>query len=74
VQLLAYTRCGTDRAGTRLGIQTDRGIADLTDALGVGELLRHGGFAADELAGRAGPRSRVSARWRIASSTRATDR
>jgi 2-keto-4-pentenoate hydratase/2-oxohepta-3-ene-1,7-dioic acid hydratase in catechol pathway len=42
VQLLAYSRGGSDRGGSRLGVRTDAGIADLTDALGVadvGELL-----------------------------------
>jgi len=42
VHLLAFARGGPDRAGTRLGLRTDEGILDLTDALGVtdvGELL-----------------------------------
>jgi len=45
VQLLAYSRGGSDRGGSRLGVRTDAGIADLTDALGVadvGELLARG--------------------------------
>ena len=51
MQLLAFTRGGADRAGTRLGIRTDAGIRDLTERLGVadvGELLSRG-IAADEL-------------------------
>ena len=51
VQLLAYTRGGADRAGTRLGIRTDAGIRDLTERLGVsdvGELLARG-IPVDEL-------------------------
>lgn len=42
MHLLAFARGGPDGAGTRLGLRTDRGILDLTDALGVadvGELL-----------------------------------
>jgi acylpyruvate hydrolase len=45
VQLLAYARGGSERAGSRLGIRTAEGIHDLTDALGVtdvGELLARG--------------------------------
>ena len=45
MQLLAYSRGGSDRGGSRLGVRTDAGIADLTDALGVadvGELLARG--------------------------------
>ena len=45
MQLLAYARAGADRAGSRLGILTDAGIRDLSDALGVadvGELLARG--------------------------------
>jgi 2-keto-4-pentenoate hydratase/2-oxohepta-3-ene-1,7-dioic acid hydratase in catechol pathway len=51
VQLLAFSRGGADRAGTRLGIRTDAGIRDLTERLGladVGELLSRG-ISADEL-------------------------
>jgi 2-keto-4-pentenoate hydratase/2-oxohepta-3-ene-1,7-dioic acid hydratase in catechol pathway len=51
VQLLAFSRGGADRAGTRLGIRTDAGIRDLTERLGVadvGELLSRG-IPADEL-------------------------
>jgi acylpyruvate hydrolase len=51
VQLLAFTRGGSDRAGTRLGIRTDAGIRDLTERVGVrdvGELLSRG-IEADEL-------------------------
>jgi 2-keto-4-pentenoate hydratase/2-oxohepta-3-ene-1,7-dioic acid hydratase in catechol pathway len=45
VQLLAYARGGSDRGGSRLGVRTDAGIADLTDPLGaadVGDLLARG--------------------------------
>jgi 2-keto-4-pentenoate hydratase/2-oxohepta-3-ene-1,7-dioic acid hydratase in catechol pathway len=45
--LLAFARGGPDRAGTRLGLRTDGGILDLTDALGVadvGELLERPGL------------------------------
>jgi 2-keto-4-pentenoate hydratase/2-oxohepta-3-ene-1,7-dioic acid hydratase in catechol pathway len=51
VQLLAFTRGGADRAGTRLGIRTDAGIRDLTERLGVGDVgeLLSRGIAADEL-------------------------
>ena len=51
MQLLAFSRGGADRAGTRLGIRTDAGIRDLTERLGVadvGELLSRG-IRADEL-------------------------
>ncbi|HET8776668.1 MAG TPA: fumarylacetoacetate hydrolase family protein [Candidatus Limnocylindria bacterium] len=51
MQLLAFSRGGADRAGTRLGIRTDAGIRDLTERLGiadVGELLSRG-ISADEL-------------------------
>ncbi len=51
MQLLAYSRDGS-HAGTRLGIRTDAGIADLTASLGirdVGELLARG-IEARELA------------------------
>ena len=51
MQLLAFSRGGADRAGTRLGIRTDAGIRDLTERLGVadvGELLSRG-IPADEL-------------------------
>ncbi len=50
MQLLAYARGGSDRGGSRLGVRTDVGIADLTDALGVadvGELLARGMRVAD---------------------------
>jgi len=50
VQLLAYARRDSDRGGSRLGVRTDAGIADLTDALGVadvGELLARGLGVAD---------------------------
>ena len=50
MQLLAYARGGSDRGGSRLGVRTDAGIADLTDALGVadvGELLARGMRVAD---------------------------
>jgi 2-keto-4-pentenoate hydratase/2-oxohepta-3-ene-1,7-dioic acid hydratase in catechol pathway len=58
VQLLAFARGGPDRADTRLGLRTDDGVIDLTDALGVsdvGELLarpeplHHFGSADSEL-------------------------
>ena len=51
MQLLAFTRGGADRAGTRLGIRTDAGIRDLTERLGVGDVgeLLSRGIAADEL-------------------------
>ena len=46
MHLLAFARGGPDRAGTRLGVQTDDGgIHDLTDAFGatdVGEMLAQG--------------------------------
>lgn len=45
MKLLAYTRSGSDRAGTRLGLATDAGICDLGERLGVsdvGELLSRG--------------------------------
>jgi 2-keto-4-pentenoate hydratase/2-oxohepta-3-ene-1,7-dioic acid hydratase in catechol pathway len=61
VQLLSYARAGADSAGSRaenrLGILTDKGIRDLTDALGVhdvGELLARGVPSA-ELSDHAGP-------------------
>ena len=57
MQLLAYTRAGADGAGGRLGILTDAGVRDLTDALGVadvGELLARGVHSA-ELSDHAGP-------------------
>jgi 2-keto-4-pentenoate hydratase/2-oxohepta-3-ene-1,7-dioic acid hydratase in catechol pathway len=38
VHLLAFARGGPDRAGPRLGLRTDRGIIDLTDALGVADV------------------------------------
>jgi 2-keto-4-pentenoate hydratase/2-oxohepta-3-ene-1,7-dioic acid hydratase in catechol pathway len=38
VQLLAYSRGGADRAGTRLGIRTDAGIRDLTERLGIADV------------------------------------
>ena len=50
MQLLAYARAGADRAGSRLGIRTDAGIRDLSDALGVadvGELLARGVTSAE---------------------------
>jgi 2-keto-4-pentenoate hydratase/2-oxohepta-3-ene-1,7-dioic acid hydratase in catechol pathway len=50
VQLLAYARGGSDRGGSRLGVRTDAGIADLTDPLGaadVGDLLARGLRVAD---------------------------
>ncbi len=50
MRLLSFS-VGADRSARRLGIQTDDGIRDLTDALGardVGELLAHG------IEGRAG--------------------
>ena len=50
MQLLAYTRAGADGAGGRLGILTDAGVRDLTDALGVadvGELLASGVHSAE---------------------------
>jgi hypothetical protein len=50
VHLLAFARGGPDPVGTRLGLRTDDGVIDLTDALGstdVGELL-----ARPELLGR----------------------
>jgi len=56
VQLLAYARAGADGAGSRLGIRTDAGIRDLTEALGVadvGELLA-GGIPAAALTEHAG--------------------
>ncbi|HEU5324468.1 MAG TPA: fumarylacetoacetate hydrolase family protein [Candidatus Limnocylindria bacterium] len=55
MKLLAYGRPGSDRSGTRLGLQTDAGIRDLTATLGasdVGEMLRHG-IGLDELRDRA---------------------
>ncbi len=42
MHLLAFAQGSPDRSGTRLGLRTDEGILDLTDALGVtdvGELL-----------------------------------
>jgi 2-keto-4-pentenoate hydratase/2-oxohepta-3-ene-1,7-dioic acid hydratase in catechol pathway len=59
VQLLAYARGGTDRAGSRLGIRTDAGVFDLTEALGVGDvgdLLRLGDVSLAGLEQRAGAR------------------
>ncbi len=55
MKLLAYGRPGSDRSGTRLGLQADGGIRDLTATLGVtdvGEMLRHG-IGLDELRARA---------------------
>ncbi len=54
MRLLSFS-IGPDRSARRLGIQTDDGIRDLTDALGardVGQLLAHG---IDGLAGADGP-------------------
>lgn len=45
MQLLAFTRLDAPNAGSRLGIRTDAGVLDLTDATGasdVGELLARG--------------------------------
>ena len=45
MQLVAFTRVDGGRAGSRLGIRSDAGIRDLTDAVGagdVGELLARG--------------------------------
>ena len=58
MHLLAFARGGADRAGTRLGIRTDAGIRDLTDALGVrdvGELLAAGPELLDRLGTAEGP-------------------
>jgi len=51
MQFLAFARRDDSRSGTRLGIRTQAGVRDLTDALGVcdvGELLARG-IGADEL-------------------------
>ena len=51
MQFLAFARRDDSRAGTRLGVRTEAGVRDLTDALGVcdvGELLARG-ISANEL-------------------------